>query len=143
MTDEPGARNGRRNFCRGCIGGMGVVSAGMVTYPVVSFLGRPVRLDVGKPVEIALDELVEGQARFADLRGQQVIVLATPDGPAVLNASCPHLGCNVNWNTADRTFHCPCHGAVFSMTGAVVSGPVAAPLKKVPFEIKDGKIIVT
>ena len=134
--------DGRRTFCKVCIGGMTVASAGMVGFPVASFLGRPVRVGQDKPVEVPLDQLAEGQALFVDLRGQQVVVLTTPNGPLVLSASCPHLGCNVNWNTGDSTFHCPCHGAIFDSQGAVVSGPVSASLKKIPFQVQDGKLII-
>ena len=31
----------RRIFCKVCIGGLSVVSAGMVGFPVISFLARP------------------------------------------------------------------------------------------------------
>ena len=142
MSEDGGPNDGRRMACKVCIGGLAAASAAMVSYPVVSFLGQPVRVGMDKPVEVPLDKLAVGQAQYADLRGQQIIVLVTEQGPKVLNASCPHLGCNVIWNTSDSTFHCPCHGAVFDASGEVVSGPVSSPLKSLDFEIKDGKVVV-
>ena len=132
----------RRTFCKVAIGGLGAVSAGAVGFPVVSFLGRPVRLSSDKPLEVALADLAPGQAQYAELRGQQIIVLSGENGPLVVNASCPHLGCNVRWETSDSVFRCPCHGAVFDASGHVVSGPVNKDLKSVPFEVKDGTLIV-
>ena len=144
MSEEQRCCNdGRRRLCKFCIGSMTVASGAMVGYPVIAFLGQPIRVSSGKPVEVPLDQLASGQAQYAEFQGQQIIVLSTPQGPRVFSASCPHLGCNVIWETVDQVFRCPCHGAVFSSEGEVVSGPVASPLKTVPFEIKEGKLIVT
>jgi len=34
-----------------------------------------------------------------------------------LSASCTHMGCLIQWQAADRQFHCPCHGGVFTEYG--------------------------
>lgn len=133
----------RRTFCKVCIGGMSVCSAAAIGFPVVTFLGFPRLVGADKPVIVQLDQLVAGQVQYENLRGQTIVVLSGADGPMVLNASCTHLGCTVIWDTAALVFRCPCHGAVFSPEGEVISGPVSAPLKKVEFELSDGTLIVT
>jgi len=136
--------NGRRTFCKVCIGGLSAISAATVAFPIVSFLGRPVAFGADKPLEVPLDGLIPGQVQYVDFQGQQIIVLAVAgDQKArVFSASCPHLGCNVAWSAADAVFHCPCHGAMFNSEGTVISGPVSGSMKKIPFAIKDGKIVV-
>jgi len=141
--NESKGRAMRRAVCKACIGGMTVVSAGAVGFPVLAFLGDPKRLVSTKPLEVSMADLAPGQAQYAELRGVQIIVLATEEGPRAFNAACTHLGCNVTWDTADGVFRCPCHGAIFDDAGGVVSGPVNAPLKAIPFEVEDGKIIIS
>jgi glycine/D-amino acid oxidase-like deaminating enzyme/nitrite reductase/ring-hydroxylating ferredoxin subunit len=47
-----------------------------------------------------------------------------------LSARCTHLGCIVAWNTAERTWDCPCHGSRFDTDGRVIEGPAIADLER-------------
>ena len=46
-----------------------------------------------------------------------------------LSARCTHLGCIVEWNSAERSWDCPCHGSRFGTDGRVLQGPAVAPLE--------------
>lgn len=49
----------------------------------------------------------------------------TPGGPR-----CPHLGCKLKWNPAERTWDCPCHGSRFSGEGALIDNPAQTGIGK-------------
>lgn len=43
---------------------------------------------------------------------------------------CPHLGCALRWNAAERSWDCPCHGSRFAPNGTVLDNPANGNLKK-------------
>jgi Rieske Fe-S protein len=46
----------------------------------------------------------------------------------LVNTTCTHMGCEANWNEAERSWDCPCHGSRFSIDGDVIEGPAVKPL---------------
>ena len=82
--------------------------------------------DVASPDEIAKDSgavIRRGAAKVAIYR----------DATGELHersAVCPHLGCIVAWNPAEKTWDCPCHGSRFDKFGVVINGPANVGLLK-------------
>jgi glycine/D-amino acid oxidase-like deaminating enzyme/nitrite reductase/ring-hydroxylating ferredoxin subunit len=48
-----------------------------------------------------------------------------------MSAVCPHLGCIVHWNAAEKSWDCPCHGSRFDKLGKVKNGPSNVDLEPV------------
>jgi glycine/D-amino acid oxidase-like deaminating enzyme/nitrite reductase/ring-hydroxylating ferredoxin subunit len=53
-----------------------------------------------------------------------------------MSAVCPHLGCIVNWNNAEKSWDCPCHGARFSCEGKVLRAPATKDLEVRQLSVK-------
>jgi Rieske Fe-S protein len=56
------------------------------------------------------------------------------------NASCPHLGCAVEFRGGIQSFYCPCHNSTFAVDGAIndPASPALRPLDALDVEIRDG-----
>lgn len=73
-----------------------------------------------------------GHGCIVERDGKQVAAYRDPGGILTIrSAVCTHMGCLVAWNTAERTWDCPCHGSRFAPTGEVISGPAESPLPDV------------
>jgi glycine/D-amino acid oxidase-like deaminating enzyme/nitrite reductase/ring-hydroxylating ferredoxin subunit len=76
------------------------------------------------------DTLSIGQAAIAEHQGQRMACYRDDRGSLhTVSPTCTHLGCEVTFNTAERTWDCPCHGSRFDVDGAVLEGPAVRNLR--------------
>jgi glycine/D-amino acid oxidase-like deaminating enzyme/nitrite reductase/ring-hydroxylating ferredoxin subunit len=74
-------------------------------------------------------ELQRGEGKVIDYKGKRAGAFLDQEGKLhVVDTTCTHMGCELQWNTAETTWDCPCHGSRFSYTGDVVEGPAVRPL---------------
>lgn len=82
-------------------------------------------------------DLKKGEGRIVEKEGEKLAVYRQEDGKLeVVSAVCSHMSCIVNWNNAEQSWDCPCHGSRFKTDGTVLEGPAYEPLQNVDFEDK-------
>ena len=82
--------------------------------------------------------------------GQKIVVTrlagkGTPEDFIALSSICPHLGCQVHWESNGNRFFCPCHNGAFSSTGEPLSGPpkdAEQSLPRYPLKIENGLLFI-
>ncbi|RKQ37598.1 FAD-dependent oxidoreductase [Oceanobacillus halophilus] len=78
-----------------------------------------------------IDNLKADDATVIRVKGKRTGVYKDSEEKLhMVDTTCTHLGCEVKWNSGDRTWDCPCHGSRFSYTGDVIEGPAKKPLPK-------------
>jgi nucleotide-binding universal stress UspA family protein/nitrite reductase/ring-hydroxylating ferredoxin subunit len=84
----------------------------------------PRDLLIAKTVDRTMDDLAPGHGGVVDVDGKKLAVYIETDGTVYsLSPRCAHMGCTVDWNDADKTWDCPCHGSRYRFDGAVIHGP--------------------
>lgn len=67
------------------------------------------------------------------------------DGFVALSSTCPHLGCQVHWESHNQRYFCPCHNGVFAPDGQATEGPPAKAgqsLEKYPLKADGGLLYI-
>jgi glycine/D-amino acid oxidase-like deaminating enzyme/nitrite reductase/ring-hydroxylating ferredoxin subunit len=80
-----------------------------------------------KPEDLGKDE-----AAIVKINGDKAGCYRDQDGQLhIVDSTCTHMGCEIEWNSGERTWDCPCHASRFSISGEVIEGPAVEPLKKI------------
>lgn len=157
--NQPSVSTGTRRSFLGVL--LGVASAfvgALLAVPVLRYIFYPVTAaseDAGWTALGAVPGLSGDQTpqrRTLDFKqrdgwretASEPVVYIINDGGKVkaLSAVCPHLGCTVPWDPARKEFVCPCHGGVFSPTGARVSGPPPRAMDSLESKVTGSKLMV-
>lgn len=86
------------------------------------------RLETPEPVS----SLQSGEARLVEIEDRRAAAYRDDSGNLhAVSPVCRHLGCYVNWNSAERTWDCPCHGSRYDPDGRVINAPTSEGLPPV------------
>jgi Rieske Fe-S protein len=96
-----------------------------ITYPWRLLGGR-----LGRGDSTPAAELAPGTGRVLQTDAGKLAVYRDDAGELrALSPTCTHLGCVVEFNQAEGTWDCPCHGSRFDTRGTVIRGPARKPLE--------------
>lgn len=80
----------------------------------------------------SLNEIQKEEGKTISYEGKTISVYRDAAGELhAVKSACTHMGGNVNWNAAEKTWDCPCHGARYSIDGIVLNGPATKNLEQV------------
>jgi len=78
----------------------------------------------------ALADISPGEGKVVKFENQLIAISKDSRGNIhALNPLCTHMKCTVAWNLSEQSWDCPCHGARYSPTGKVLTGPASKDLK--------------
>lgn len=90
---------------------------------------------VGRLAAGAVDHLGPGEGGLAKVDGHTVGAYRDPSGQVhAVSATCTHMGCTLQWNRAETSWDCPCHGSRFDREGAVLEGPAVRALDRIELD---------
>jgi len=77
-------------------------------------------------------DIPRGEGRVVRHGLHKVAAYCDEDGAVhIHSAACTHLKCIVQWNSAEKSWDCPCHGSRFDPYGKVLNGPAITDLEPV------------
>ena len=81
------------------------------------------------------EDLAAGEGAAVTVAGRRAGAYRDEDGTLhIVDTTCTHMGCELEWNSGERSWDCPCHGSRFSVIGKVLEGPAKKPLKRLDKE---------
>jgi nucleotide-binding universal stress UspA family protein/nitrite reductase/ring-hydroxylating ferredoxin subunit len=90
---------------------------------------------IAKTTERTIADLGRDRGGVVDVEGKKLAVYIDAEGHTYgLSPRCQHMGCSVQWNDADKTWDCPCHGSRYRFDGTVIQGPATRNLDPVQLE---------
>lgn len=75
-------------------------------------------------------DIKNGEGKVVEYKGKRTGAYRDHKGNLhLLDITCSHMGCELQWNDAEKTWDCPCHGSRFKYNGDIVEGPALHRLK--------------
>jgi glycine/D-amino acid oxidase-like deaminating enzyme/nitrite reductase/ring-hydroxylating ferredoxin subunit len=79
----------------------------------------------------SLKRLPPGTGKVVEVDGEKIAAYRDESGIIhALSPVCTHAKCIVNWNSEEKSWDCPCHGARYDIEGNVLTGPATRGLEQ-------------
>ncbi len=79
----------------------------------------------------SVSQLKNGEGDIVRYNGRTVAAYKDENGVVhAVSPNCTHLGCRLRFNTALKSWDCPCHGSRFDIEGRVIDNPALKNLEK-------------
>ena len=80
----------------------------------------------------SLKRLRPGTGKVVEVDGEKIAAYRDEQGTIhALSPVCTHAKCIVNWNSEEKSWDCPCHGARYDINGKVLTGPATKELERI------------
>src|SRR4051812_4654684 len=133
---QPVDDEGRRLFLKLGVHGLGAGVAAVTAGPAIAYLAYPLSHDTttgssgfipagradqfkeGEPVKVTLlADKIDAWNRVEQVKIGSAWVVNTGGKLVAFSSVCPHLGCAVDYESAEHKFKCPCHRSAFGLDG--------------------------
>lgn len=95
------------------------------------------------PVAVPVEgDQTDAWTRSDKVRLGTVWIRKKGDKVVALSAECPHLGCKVGYDRAQKGFACPCHESAFTQEGELKGGPAPRSLDALETRVVEGQVEV-
>ena len=86
---------------------------------------------LSRPSEFEAGALDAGEGDIFKVAGEKVAIYRDEDDELhAVSAICSHMGCQVSWNDAEKSWDCACHGSRFDIDGSVLDTPAVENLEQ-------------
>ena len=111
-------------------GRLSLRAAGELAKENLNFVSKYIDYVTGGDVG-SVDEIPPNEGAVVRRGLAKVAAFRDPSGVLhEMSAVCTHLGCIVHWNSAEKSWDCPCHGSRFDTYGRVITGPAKKDLEQ-------------
>lgn len=74
--------------------------------------------------DVTLSQMHIGNGGIINYKGQKLGIYRKSENEMYfVSVKCPHLGCQLSWNSDELSWDCPCHGSRFDYKGKIICGP--------------------
>ncbi len=83
-----------------------------------------------------VEDISYGEGKIVTHEGEKVGIYKDNEGKLhAVSPICTHMGCQLKWNDAEKSWDCSCHGSRFTYQGDVIESPTVKALETYDIEL--------